>query len=164
MKTLLGHLKSGEPVYDRPQSHMQESIKRLVPYILSLISSGKRSYFTVEMNFDQIIGETICMVTWPGDEIVVAMRPNRVGYARFVKNQEPELCSKGVVALMRGASNSYVLITAYIGCIEEPNLLGWKFWDWHALIWGQTEVISGTEIAIHPLHPMEYCIKSKVIQ
>ena len=79
-------LKSGERVVDRHRSHLHESVVPLLPAALAQIDSNGRNYFVEGVDFDQPIGETICVATGPGDEIVYAQRPNRAGLTRFVEN------------------------------------------------------------------------------
>lgn len=162
---LLGTLGSGEVVYDRPRSHIHGEVASLLPEALGRIESAGRSFFIEEVDFGQIIGETTCVATRPGDQIIYAKRPKRYGHSRFVLNRTPEPCSSLVVILMKaqdGDYDYYVLITAFVGHRPEPE--PWdrrnfsqqpnpakaerrsrKFWANYALVWGSEPIVPGTE-------------------
>lgn len=154
---LLGNLRTGEPVYDRYNSHIHASVKGILPEALAKIAGGRR-FLVQELDFGRVIGESSCVPTGWRDTIVYALRPKRQGMTRFVKNRQPEPCSTAVVILKRDNYESYyVLITAFIGHESGPE--PWdpratkedrKFWENHALVWGSEEVISGTETAVCP--------------
>ena len=149
----VGNLGSGEPVYDRPQSHTHNGVSRILSAALAKIQSEDRKFLVEEVDFGQPIGETVCVVTGFDDEIVFAKRLKRLGYSRFVKKRSPEPCNKVVVILKKDEREDYyVLITTFIGYRPEPE--PWdrnateksvEFWDSHALIWRQEEIIPGTE-------------------
>lgn len=147
-------LGSGEPVVDRYNSHLHQSVAAILPAALAQISSNGRAFLIEEVDFGRPIGETICVPTGPGDEIVYAGRPKRFGHSRFVKGRTPESCSSVVVILKTADDEpgAYVLVTAFIGHKPEPE--PWDrnatansraFWATHALIWGSEPVIPGTE-------------------
>ena len=152
-------LKSGEAVSDRKTSHLKQGVAALLPEALSQIESRGRQFFREEINFGRIIGETTRVATGGDDEIVYAMRPNRFGPSRFVKNRRPEPCSTMVVILKKAEETDdlYILITAFIGTFPEPE--PWDrhatpaskvFWSRNALVWGTEEVIPGTETTEYP--------------
>ncbi len=163
-------LKSGEPVVDRRNSHVtgKNGIAHLLPDALSRIDSESRQFLIEEVDFGRIVGETICVPTGPGDEIVFAQRPKLFGYSRFVKNRTPEPCTKVVVILKRDDyEDYYILITAFVGqrpqpepwdrrnFVQQPDprdaeRLAREFWSSHALVWGQEEVVPGTETTVCP--------------
>lgn len=151
-------LASGEAVIDRFRSHVHDGIAQLLPVALSRVQSNGRKFLIEEVDFGQPIGETICVPTGPGDEIVYAIRPKRFGHSRFVKNRKPEPCSKVVVILKRDDFEDYcVLITAFVGHRPEPepwdrnaNGASHAFWNSHALIWGCEEVMHNTVITECP--------------
>jgi hypothetical protein len=132
-----------------------------LPAALARIKSGGRQFLVEEVDFGRPIGETICIATRPGDEIVYAQRPNRQGLTRFVKNRQPEPCNSVVVILKTADTvedaGKYVLVTAFVGRLAEPE--PWdrnateksvEFWSSHALIWGYEEVIPGTVTSVCP--------------
>lgn len=154
-------LASGEPVVDRFNSHVHDGVVQFLPVALSRVQSQGRKFLIEEVDFGQPIGETICVPTGPGDEIVYAKRPKRFGHSRFVKNRKPEPCNTLVVILKAGDFDEYVLITAFVGkrpqpepwdihnFSQQPNpqeaeRLAREFWNSHAIIWGCEEVINHT--------------------
>lgn len=147
---------SGEVVIDRPDSHVatHPTVLPILGDALARIHSDGSEYIIKEVNFDQVIGEMICVETREGDEIVFAQRPNRAGLTRFVKNREAEPCSVVTVCLKKDwQKNCYVLLTAFVGnrAPVEPWDTRWAteesfiFWNSHALVWGKEEIIPGTE-------------------
>ena len=152
-------LRSGEVVVNRYISHLHESVLAVLPTALAQVESNGRGFFIEEVDFGQPIGETICVTTGPGDEIVYANRPKRRGPSRFVKNRAPEPCSSVVIILKTADDEpeAFVLVTAFIGHKPEPE--PWDrnatpqsraFWATHALVWGSEPVIFGTEVAECP--------------
>ena len=154
----LGCLRTGEPVFDRPNSHLHEGITGLLPEIFSEVSGSER-FFIHEHDFSRLVGETNCVATYPGDDVVWAQRPGRLGSTRFVRNRRPEPTSKAVVILKRDDYEPYyVLITAYIG--GKAGCEPWdpratdedrRFWGGHALVYGSEPIIPGTETALCPV-------------
>jgi hypothetical protein len=149
---MLGKLKSGEVVVDRYNSHIHETVKVVLPAALAQIESGRSQFLVTEIEFEKVIGDTTCIPTGPGDEVVFAKRPKRFGHTRFVKNRKPLPCSSVVVILKATTEGGYVLITAFVGHKAEPepwdrhsNSKSLEFWSKHALVWGSEEVIPGTE-------------------
>lgn len=145
-------LKSGEMVVDRHDSHLHKNVEALLKEVFTTISSDKRDLIVEEVSFNYVLGNTICVVTYPDDQIIYAKRPNRLGFTRFVKNRKPEPCSSVVVVLKKQGGNYYMISTAYIGHLAEPE--PWDtcatensqaFWASHAIIWGQEPVVPGTE-------------------
>jgi hypothetical protein len=146
-------LKTGENVVDRYQSHLHNDVLQILPGALSKVESNGRKFIVEEIQMGRIIGETICVATKPGDQIVYAKRPKRFGLTRFVKNQKPELSSSVVTILKKAEEGDFfILITAFIGNIAEPE--PWDrnateksrdFWETHALVWGYEEIVPGTE-------------------
>lgn len=112
-----------------------------VPFLIQTVDMGR------------IVGESICVVTEPGDEIVFARRENRAGLTRFVCNKKPTPCSLITIILKSaGEPQTYVLITAFIGGPAAPE--PWdrfatpesqEFWRTHALVWGHEQIVPGTE-------------------
>jgi len=154
---VIGKLASGEVVIDQKESHVQNhsSVLPLLKETLLKIHSLNQISFCKEVNFDHVIGETICVTTSESDEIIFAQRPNRHGLTRFVKNREPEATSSVVACFLKDESmgGAYLLTTAFIGsrAPAEPWDYEWAdensipFWSSHALIWEQSEIVPGTE-------------------
>lgn len=159
---VVGKMASGEIVIDRKDSHVQthSSVLPLLAEALSKIHSLDQSGFCKEVKFGRVIGETICVATSDKDEIIYAQRPNRRGLTRFVKSRQSEATSSVVACFLinEGMGGAYLLTTAFIGSRTpaEPWDKEWadetsvQFWDSHALIWGQEEVIAGTETSDCP--------------
>lgn len=154
---MLGILKSGEKVFDRPRSHLHAGVAELLPEVLPLIDSDGREFFRVEHDFGRVVGNTTCVSTTPGEHIVFAQRPRRAGLTRFVKNRQAEPCTSLVLVLKR-VPEGYLLITGFIGgnspvepfdqnATEESVV----FWNAHALVWGSEPVVEGSEIDFPPL-------------
>ncbi|MFA6272089.1 MAG: hypothetical protein WC693_03195 [Patescibacteria group bacterium] len=149
----IGMLKSGEAVIDRHQSHLHPGVVALLPDALRRIDAVGRNFLIEEVDFGQLIGETVCVQTTDADKIVWAKRPGRFGLTRFVKNRTTELCSVVTIILKRdGREDFYILITAFVGHRPEPE--PWDrnateqsvaFWRSHALVWGYEAIVPGTE-------------------
>ncbi len=165
-------LKSGEVVVDRFHSHLEPQAALLLVEALSRIESSRRQFLTEVVDFDRVIGETICVATGSGDEIIYAQRPKRFGLTRFVKNRIPEPCNTLVIVLKAGSNGEYVLITAFVGRRAKPEPWDEKFfgqqadpsaareasrqfWSSHALVWGSEEMIPGTETSRCPWSSLE---------
>jgi hypothetical protein len=146
-------LGSGQIVVDRFNSHLHESVTALLSEALAKVQLSGVQFAVEQVNFDRIVGETTCVETHEGDQIVYAQRPKRFGLSRFVKNRQPESCKSVVVILKKAEDGDYfVLITAFIGVRPEPE--PWDrnatpkskdFWSTHALVWNSEPTISGTE-------------------
>ena len=138
-------------VIDRPQSHLHATVLPLLSEALLQINAGEE-FIQCEVPMGRVVGKSICVATRPGDDIVYAKRPKRWGHTRFAKNREPEDSSSVVIVLKKAEDNTYILITAFIGSLSEPEPWDRKatqksraFWDTHALVWGHEETLSGTE-------------------
>ncbi len=148
----LGRLAGGEAVYDRFNSHLHPGVVEILPEALAQVNANGRQFLVEEAVFDHPIGQTICVATGAGDQVVYAQRPKRAGLSRFVSNREPEESSSVTVILKAGGRGEYVLITAFVGAPAPPE--PWDrnateqsvpFWSTHALCWGAEETIPGTE-------------------
>jgi hypothetical protein len=161
-------LNSGEIVVDRPNSHLHDGVWSLLPEALGKIDSERKAFIEEEIRFGRVVGNTACVTTTDGDDIVFAQRPRRAGLTRFVKGRIPEPCSSLVVVLKK-SGDVYVLITAFIGHKSEPEpwderTFSFKddpsdvrgraiaFWATHALVWGVEPVVAGTETETFTVH------------
>lgn len=154
----LGSTRDGWTVFDRHNSHLHPGVQELLPAALGKINTKGRKFLVEEVVFDHIIGETVCVPTGSGDQIVFAQRPKRFGLTRFVVGKPAQPCQSIVVILKRREENDgYILITAFIGSKPEPE--PWdrnatersvKFWNTHALVWGSEPTIPGTETEVCP--------------
>lgn len=153
-------LADDTPVVDRAASHIHETAAAFLAPTLARIEPRDRKFLVETVEFDFIVGETICVATGAGDQIVYAQRPGRRGLSRFVKNRKPEPTNAVSVVLKkndRGDGDYYVLITAWCGHAAEPE--PWDrnateksvaFWNSHALVWGSEPTIPGTETTVCP--------------
>jgi hypothetical protein len=146
----LGFLQSGEQVYDRPDSHLNEHPvqPRFIKEALSRIDAKQRLFVKETVRFDEIIGDSICVSTLPEDEIVFARRPKRLGLTRFVKNRLAEPTNEVTIILRWDKmKRMYKCLTAYAGgdAPAEPwdsnaTSDSQEFWNTHALVWGSQEI------------------------
>jgi hypothetical protein len=145
-------LKSGDLVIDRQRSHLHEGVIPILDEVLPKIASQGRAFFSATIDLGRIVGETTCLETNEGDDIIFAQRPGRVGLTRFVKNRQAEATSLVTVILKKIGFQKYLLITAWLGGKAEPE--PWDrnatprsadFWRRHALLWGSEPVLPNTE-------------------
>lgn len=153
-------LADGTAVVDRQDSHLASHLKtypvlgRMLPEALRQVIPTGQQFQLAEVQMGVMVGKSICVATSTGDEIIFAQRPNRQGLTRFVKNRESEDSSKISVVLKKAEEgNFYILLSAFIGGLTPPepwdkfaNSESLPFWNSHALIWGQEEIVAGTEI------------------
>jgi hypothetical protein len=148
----LGRLAGGEAVIDRFNSHLHPGVVEILPEVLARVNANGRQFLVEEVVFDHFVGQTICVATGAGDQIVYAQRPKRAGLSRFVSNREPEESASVTVILKAGDHSEYILITAFVGQPAPPE--PWdrnateqsvEFWSSHALVWGAEETVPGTE-------------------
>jgi len=154
MGTIGWTLASGERVVDRHHSHVHGAAAyQHLPAALGKICSNGRKFIVEEVDFGRPIGQTICVATRPGDEIVYAQRAHRRGLSRFVKNRTPEVCSCITIILKRDVlEDYYIVVSSFVGYRSEPepwdrnaNGNSLAFWAAHALVWGHEQIIPGTE-------------------
>jgi len=155
----VGRFASGELVIDRKDSHAatHPAVHSILAELISCVDSNQRVRFCESIDFGRIVGETICVETHDGDDIIYARRPPRRELTRFVKNQQPEPTQWATACFARLSGGAYLLLTAFVGphAPAEP----WDkfateesvaFWNTHALVWGVEETESGTETTICP--------------
>jgi len=135
---LLGVTKDGYKVFDRPDSHIKTHVgaENIIAEALSSISTDGRDFIKETLDFNHVIGETICTETTEKDEIVFAQRVNRKGLTRFTKTGLPKPCSKLTLIIVKREVDSldeddenedfdtedyYQLTTAYIGEPAPPE-------------------------------------------
>lgn len=151
---VLGHLKSGEIVVDRADSHVVTHAQ-ILPFLreaLGKIDSRGKNTICKMVCFKRVIGISICVTTRPDDTIVYAKRPNREErYMRFVKNRKGTPCKVATVRLHKVDESRYLLVTAYIGSTvppppDSPNATNQsaEFWATHALLFEAEDIIPET--------------------
>ena len=150
-------LGSGEQVFDRPDRHIHSGTQPFLAAALAYISSQGRGFIAEDVDFGIGIGETICVETRAGDDILFAQRVGRGGLSRFVRNRGSEPTSHVAVVLKRIPEGSYELLSAYLGQLSQPE--PWdkhatkeslEFWLKHALCWGHEETVPGIETKVCP--------------
>jgi hypothetical protein len=156
---ILGRLAFGQLVVDRYNSHLHPEVLLLLPEAFERIRLPGEQFMVVQVDFDRIVGNTTCVRTESGNQIVFAQRPKRFGLTRFVMNRKPEPC-RSVVVILKKADNladAFALVTAFIGVKPQPE--PWdrnateksvEFWSDHALVWESEPIIPGTETDICP--------------
>lgn len=157
----LGTLASGQKVYDRETSHIHDSprMMELLTQAISQTHLSNQTFVRVRANFDNPIGENMCVPTSPGDTIKFGQREKRAGLTRFVMNRNPEPTSTLNVMFLKNPKDptSYILITAFMGIPGERE--PWdpysdnrasEFWSTHALIWDGKGIVQGTETDTDP--------------
>jgi len=154
----IGRSRDGYIVLDRPQSHHHLS-GDLLRTVISRTSLRGRPFVAELVDFGAVIGLSTCVATSATDQIIFAQRLGRRGASRFVMNRQAKSCSTAVAIFkrMHDRPDSYLLITAFIGSLPEPE--PWDknateasrdFWAHHALIWGSCEVIPNTVSSVCP--------------
>ena len=148
----IGRSSDGYMVYDRPCSHHHIG-GDLLGTVVSRVRLAGLPFVREQVDFGKEIGRTICVTTTAADHIIFAQRPGRGGKSRFVTDRQGEPCSTAVAMFLRmeDRPNSYLLITAFIGSLPEPEPWDRKateasrdFWSSHALIWDPCDVIPDT--------------------
>lgn len=150
----LGHLRSGELVFDRNNSHIHDDVRRVLSAALAKVHGRGANFLKEQVRFPEVVGHTICVVTAENDRVLYAQRPGRTGLTRFVAGREPEPTDTLTVILKRSGRNTFTLITAFFGGASEPEpwdrhatAASVEFWRTHALIWGTEPVVEGTVTA-----------------
>jgi len=109
-------------------------------------------YIKQSIEFNHMIGYTVCVDVDDTDTIVYATRKGRKWSSKLVLNREPEACNTLTVVLKRRGLNKLYLLTAYIGCVAEReeadfNLKNiderkksFNFWKNKALIYRKSDI------------------------
>ncbi len=127
--------------------------------IFSLIDPKGREFITEVVDLRRIIGNNSYVEIEEGDDVFYAVRENRKGHTKFVRNRTGEPSSKVVVVLkLDEYLKLYRLVTAYTG--ERRPHEPWNaradtesnwFWAHHALVWDDTyTIVEGSETDICP--------------
>lgn len=113
----------------------------------------------MEFDFDtgHKLGMSDLVETDSTDEIVYAIRKNRDRYMRFTKSRESLPSSKVTISLTMREDGQYELFSAWLGPLSPAtpnspfaNSESRSFWSSHALVWGNQEIITGTETTTCP--------------
>jgi hypothetical protein len=148
-----------ETVNSHAATHIADTplLKELVIETVSkLVLEDERLMLDADMG--RIIGTTDLVVNEPGDEMIYAIRRNRDVYTAFNKTQKPTPTSIVALCLERRDETSYELLSAWTGTVNSPPFPGdpnatpksKKYWTKHSLVWGNQEILPGTETAVCP--------------
>lgn len=169
LSTILGYLRSKEPVYDRShEPHLEGKpieLLALVPKALRSISSNNDKRINEAVEFPFQVGLSHCVDTSnsPPEDIFYAKMDGRNGYSRFVKNREAEPTNHLCFILVKCHNNDgYVLLALHPGRCSQPEpwqiesivknqetdplaaMRAWKFWHSHAFVDGYKPIIEST--------------------
>jgi cold shock CspA family protein len=137
-------------------THIHKGIEQYLSHIFDRIAKSEEEFIVKEFEFPEIIGKTTCVTTYQDDKIFYAIRKGRFGHTRFVENREPVDCNYMTIVLKNVATH-YLIITTYIGRIagkepwdEHATLSDMEFWNKHALIFGEENIIVESRTDICP--------------
>lgn len=139
-------------VVNRPASHLHQSIDDNLSAIISNITCENQSFFTKQIDYEYSVGLSTCVTVDNSNEIVYAIRENRKGHTKFVKNMMP-VPTNSITVILKKTGVFYTIITAFIG--EAANTEPWderatdsslEFWSNHALIWGTEKIEPNSEV------------------
>lgn len=139
-------------VVNRPASHLHLSIDENLSTIISNITCDNRTFFSEQLDYDYPVGVSTCISVDESDEIIFAIRENRKGHTKFVKNRVPEL-TNSITVIIKKTGEFYTIITAFIGKAadtepwdERATYSSLEFWTSHALIWGTEKIEPNLEV------------------
>ena len=158
-RTLITKTKNGFDVYvDLVSSHAATHMKDH-PYLFELVKEIVSKYevtadalrFSTDMG--RVVGMKDLVETQPSDAVFYAKRPNREKYTRFVHGKSPEPTPFVTIELRKVNEGEYDLFTAFIGELtpsfptgkDDQNQKNRDFWNSHALVVGNQEIVEGTE-------------------
>ncbi len=151
----LGRLKSGEYVYNRKISHVDNLLLDLIVDSLDQIDSKERNHIEESIIFDHNIGICKVVKTQSSDHIYFAKRKNRDGLSRIVKDREGIPSNILTIVLLKTKYN-YTLITGYIGERVGPEPFSKfarksdiEYWNTHAFVDKLTDIDQST-ITLNP--------------
>lgn len=136
--------------------HIHEGVESYLPDIYERITENTEERIVQEFEFPSIVGQTICVTTDDSDVVYYAIRKGRFGHTRFVINREP-MDTNHITVILRKLSGYYQLISCYVGKVAKPE--PWdeyalpdalEFWENHALIFGEEEIIIESKTDICP--------------
>jgi hypothetical protein len=138
-------------VVNRPASHLHQSIDENLSKIISNITCVNRAFFSEQLDYEYCIGVSTCVRVDESDEIIYAVRENRKGHTKFVKNRMPEP-TNSITIILKKTGDFYTIITAFVGKAadtepwdERATNSSLEFWSNHALIWGSERIEPNSE-------------------
>ncbi len=148
-----------DPVGSHTATHIDDTpqLKNLLIEVISRMSLEDDEIKT-HVDIGRTIGVCDVIETNEDDILVYGVRKNREddGLVPFVKNRKGDDCSTVAMHLVRQANSDYFLSSAWIGVFDEKNDEPFPqsatatknsidFWDKHAFVYGNQEIIAGTE-------------------
>ena len=147
-------------VYDSVNSHTAthfhdaSGLREVVKEYLSKVNLDGE-IIAKDIDMGKTIGKSDVVETNESDEIIYAMRKNREdqGYVPFTKSRPAQPSSMLSLHLMRKDEITYELSSAWIGEYDSPMFPQMDtateesipYWSSHAFVWGNQEIIPGTE-------------------
>ncbi len=138
--------------YSHASTHLAKNPK-LAAHVKEFIADLNITddHIRVDHDTGEEVGRSDLVETSDDDEVVYALRKNRSLYSRFVKNKEAAKTSWITVDIKKG-DDAYYLYTAFVGRLT-PSFPGGsylpeqskEFWSKHALVWGNQDIVPGTE-------------------
>lgn len=153
----LGMLASGQTVFDRSNSHLDDTTAKVISEVLNKISiqdSGSFVERTVDMGREIAPSKVVETTDKDLPNIFYAFREGRNKYSRFVSCRSAEMEKNMTVVLKQDEKNKgvYILITAYVGKkagLEpyDPRArdIDKEYWRNHAFIPEVTVIVKGSE-------------------
>ena len=140
------------------QTHIHLDIERFLPYLIDQVKDKSQEIVEIEYEFNEVIGQSLCVEVSENDTIVYAIRKGRNKHTKFVLNRNAENC-KSVFAVFKKTELGYLILTIFIGkkAGREPwdnfaTLEDKKFWSNHALIFDSNEIIQNTITKTCPVY------------
>ena len=143
-------------ILDRRDSHLHQGVAPYLKKTCAAVVCEKKKLIKTQVNFNKIIGTTICVPTNEDDEIVYIVRQGRYGHSRFALNRAP-IPTKSLTIVLKKTRNYYKILTAYLGTKSEAepwesraNAKSISFWRKHAFVYGVEPVKEETMISTCP--------------
>lgn len=141
----------GQFVVNRPYNHIHKGVESKLEEVIQRISCNGRPFFTQQIDFNCVIGQSKCVEVNENDPIIYAIRDGRKGHTKFVKDKQPEQ-TNSITVVMKKTQDFYTILTAFFGKSaevepwdERADINSQNFWKNHALIFG-SEPIDVTSI------------------
>jgi len=147
-----------DPLYSHAATHLQDTpqLKELVIEAVSDMTLEVQKIGT-HVHMGRIVGTCDVVEVDEIDEIVYGVRVNREeeGHVPFTKTSEAKPSDSVAIQLNRLDSNTYELMSAWIGTFgedeDEPfpnapdaNERSVDFWHKHAFVWGSQAIVPGS--------------------
>ncbi len=162
--TFVTKTKNGLDVYvDLETSHAATHLKAH-PELFNLMKEVLENYevkqgqIRFQTDLGRIVGQKDLVPTTEADDIFYAKRPNRDKYTRFVRNRKAEPTPFITIELHKKNEKDYEIFTVFIGELcpgfpfgkNDPNPTKREFWNRHALVDGNQEILPETITAECP--------------